>query len=35
MSCPLKYIGQTDQPFKMRYKEHVQDIKKIAIIQNI
>jgi hypothetical protein len=25
--CPRKYIGQTGQTFKTRYKEHIRDIK--------
>jgi hypothetical protein len=27
MDCPLKYIGQTGQTFKTRYKEHIQAIR--------
>jgi hypothetical protein len=27
MSCPMKYIGQTRQPFNTRCKEHIRDIK--------
>jgi uncharacterized protein (DUF1499 family) len=25
--CPHRYIGQTGQAFKTRYKEHIKDIK--------
>jgi hypothetical protein len=25
--CPLKYIGQTGRTFKIRFKEHIRDIK--------
>jgi hypothetical protein len=27
MDCPLKYVGQTGQTFKTRYKEHTQAIR--------
>ena len=27
LDCPLKYVGQTGRTFKIRYKEHIHDIK--------
>jgi hypothetical protein len=27
LDCPLKYIGQTERTFNLRYKEHIQAIR--------
>jgi hypothetical protein len=27
LDCPLRYIGQTGRTFKIRYKEHIQEIR--------
>lgn len=35
MDCPLKYIGQTDQIFYTKYKDHTQAIKITMVVWGV